>query len=1034
MSKLKRIIFVVGIIICCKPLTADAIEAPQSVPLDGIFATPTGADSKVEGNGVIITEKKANQVGSIFSTEANKMDLTKDFRSEMYINIDGVADGVTFVMHNEPEKTVKFSGLLGNGLGVYGTSKGSGVLDPNGGQLKKSFAIEFDTYYNGDAYDAGVLKSDDKGHVAYSFPDKASSYKLEGSIFSVVHSSVQYPSNRLGDGQWRLLRLEWKAFSAIGNGILAYQYGDLDPVVVIINRDTFQSDTVYWGFTGSTGALAEQATVAFKSVPGLVNYDERIEFLDADEKVVKSTKQDSEVTVHYAGKYTGGKQNFLEPKYKFTLSPNQMYQPGTFYLNGKLVTPNVVGNTLSVPLGKNLSLLDSEVDIKFKVKDINVTGDMTLPVTSEVAGVNFISNQEESYNIDYDAEAPTGTGKLTFVDAGDTAAIENALDNREFLIDYQDNVSPKEKIKITVKKGQDFATIAKNAGPSNFNVTLTDESGNARDITVPLFIINGQVSMSTHYLMYAEDFSVSEKDYPKTEAAILALIRDKSSLKLWSYTDRSVTSMDNKLAGLDIKTLPNPIVPGKYKVGAFYGLGTEKVEKDINTTIIQSFATIKVKHLMDDGTGLEVPGVIAPSTITGELGQFYSIPKFDSLDYLLSKVTVDNEEQPTADVPVTGIYGDAKEVTFYYQNKPKLSASLAISKPTILEGEKVTFTSTIKNTATSPSTVKNVVYTTTNAFPDKVNVILSSVKLNGQPVAAGKASIGPDRKLTIDMGNIDATMDYTLTYEVESEIAEPALTETLKVEQAYVVKGKSIDGTEVTASSETLQSFTINPRKAELSIVYYEEIDDETEEVLEDEVTEGTIGEKVTVYPKEMPGYRLTKVVLNSQETILAEDLPTSKGIEIEYGSEITLVEFYYVGLLELKSAPSRYDFGVVEGNVNKSEYKPQSVDGSLVVSDSRSKKQTWTLKAKVTSPLHHVEKEGLILPEAIKYKNAEGVVVLNDSNRTVVQHKNTLKEYNVTSEEWSKGDGFLLEISDGKLSSLGRYKGEIEITLENAK
>ncbi|MGX7150146.1 L-type lectin-domain containing protein [Enterococcus ureasiticus] len=1042
MKNVKSIIVVLGILVCCAPLTADAIDAPQSVPLDGIFATPSGANSKVDGNSVIITEKKATQVGAIFSTEANKMDLTKNFRSEMYINIDGDADGVVFVMHNHPEKTITFSGNQGKGLGIYADRLyGSGnnwIVDPGGDQLKKSFAIEFDPYHNGDNYDENVSKNDDKGHVAYAFPDKASTYTRSsstGAIRNVIHSGVQYPSFRLGDGKWRLLKLDWESWDASKNGTLTYEYGDLGPVKVTINRDTFATDNVYWGFTGSTGASMEQAVVAFKSVPGLVNYDESIEFLDAGGEVVESTKQDSEVTVHYAGKYISGKQNFLTPTFKFTLPPNQKYQTNTFYLNNQLVTPTVVGNTLSVPLGKDLSLLDSKVDIKFKVKDINVTGDMTLPVNAEVAGLNFISNLSGSYNIDYvkDTEAPTGIGKVTFVDKGDTFAIEHALDDRDFLLEYQDDISPTEKIKIDVKKGQNFAAIVGTVGPSSFNVTLTDEVGNARDITIPLFIIDTQVALGTDYLIYGQDFSVIEKEYPKTESELLTMIREKSALKLWSYTDRAVTTMDNKLADLDIKLLPNPILPGVYKVGASYGLGTKKVERKVNATIIQSFATVKVLHLIDDGIGVEVPGVTNPPTVTGELGEAYSIPKFDSPDYLLSKVTVDGVEQPTSNVPVTGIYGDTKEVIFYYQNKPKLSASLAISKPSILEGEKVTFTSQIKNTAEDPSLLTNVVYTTTNAFPENVNVNLDTVKVNDKPITAGKAKLGTDRKLTIDLGDLTPMTDYKVTYEVESKKKVPPLTTTVKVEQAYTLKGESIGGTEVTGDSGAVKSFTINPGKAILDVFYYEETDNDIEYIDQDDTREATAGEKVTIYPKDMPGYKMTKVVINNEKTILAEDLPVTKEVEVEYG-RTTLVEYYYVGLLEFKSAPSMYDFGVVEGSVQKSKFQPQSVEGSLVVSDSRTDKQPWTLKAKVTTPLHHTEKENVILPEAIKYKNADGVVALNDSSRAVVQHKNTEKDYDVTSEEWSKGEGFFLEISDGKLSSLGRYNAEIEITLENAK
>ncbi|WP_086314877.1 hypothetical protein A5821_002467 [Enterococcus sp. 7F3_DIV0205] len=605
LNKVKKLIFTAIVFtLVCIPLKAEAlgyVDAPQSVPLDQIFVTPKGANSYVEGNNVVITDKKVSQIGSIFSTEQNKMDLSKDFYSEMYIYIDGDADGIAYVMHNDPDKIANFSGLVGSGLSIYGDKVVYGSPNKVGGkQLKNSFAIEFDTYFNGDSYDSGLNKNSDKGHIAYSFPDKLSSYKYKSpstSITGINHSGLQYPTFKLGDGQWRLLKIQWTAWNASNVGNLTYTFGDLASVSVPISRDTFGTDSVYWGFTGSTGALSEKAVVAFKSVPGLVNYTENVEFMNTEGKKIQSITQDSEVTVHYSGQYTGGKQNMIQPTFKFALSPNQVYQQGTLLLNGVPATPTYINNELAIPLSKDLSATNPIVDIQFKVKDTKVTNDTKLTLTAQAVAKNIISGKDASYDITYDFEAPIGFGKLTFIDAGDSKAISDASDYSTFLLHYEDDFSPKDKIKITLKAGQDIESVVKTVGPSSFQVTLTDEKGNARDVKIPIFVQNQEVAKSSQYIIFGKDFDVAAKDYPKTEEDLLGLIREKAELKLWQYNELSADLIDKSQLNLSIGTLPKPpelAGAGVYEVTASYGSGNTKVDKKIKVTIIQSFATVKI--------------------------------------------------------------------------------------------------------------------------------------------------------------------------------------------------------------------------------------------------------------------------------------------------------------------------------------------------------------------------------------------------------------------------------------------------------
>ncbi|MBO0474838.1 WxL domain-containing protein [Enterococcus ureasiticus] len=616
----KKLVLIFGVAIIFSiiyPLNAEAVEDVASVPIDNIFQVPELSDSYVDGNNVIITEKKTGQNGSIFSSEANRVDLSKPFAADINVNIDGGGDGLIFALHNNPIKAQRYSGDNGENMGIYGTTydiyDGSPYINVD--PLRNSFAIEFDTYFNRTVrqypqfqpwgtwgYDQKLEENNGNGHIAYTFPDKYSSYTFinTGAVSYINHSGVQYPSFKLGDGQWRLLKIKWTGWDSSNNGNLTYSYGGLAPVSVPISKDTFGTDSVYWGFIATTAQAAEKNMVSFKSVPGVVNYTDNVEFMNANGEKIQSTTQNSEVTVHYAGQYTSGKQNMLQPTYTFSLSPYQKYQYGTFQLNGVSVTPTYTNNELSIPLSKDLTVEDGKVDIQFKVKDIAVSQDTDLTLTAHVKGENFISDNDYTYRLNYDKEAPTGTGKLTFTDVGDEQAITNATDYRSFLSEYQDDYSQKDNIKVELKAGQDIASLVKTVGPSSVQLTLTDEKGNARDVTVPLFIQNQDVVKSSQYILYGKDFSVNSKDYPTTDAALRSLILEQTELKLWQYDDVSVTAMSNTQLNLSMDKLPptsDTAQAGVYEATAFYGSGAAKVAKPINVTLIPSIAPVTIQFV-----------------------------------------------------------------------------------------------------------------------------------------------------------------------------------------------------------------------------------------------------------------------------------------------------------------------------------------------------------------------------------------------------------------------------------------------------
>ncbi len=463
---------VLGIIFLGNGMEVDAIkdypDPPKSIPLTGIFQVPEGADSYVEGNNVVITDNTIRQVGSIFSEEGNKIYLEEDFESEMFVYLDGTADGITFVMHNDPDAVLKFNGNTGGGLGIY-----SNMARLDGKQLKKSFAVEFDTYFNGglaisgDYFDSKVLANSNRGHVAYTFPDDQNSYTSQKYQAVITHQGLQYPTFRLGDGTWRLFKMNWKTWDETDVGHLTYQYGDLDPVTVRIGRhNLFDTENVYWGFVGSTGGSTEKGVIAFKSVPGLVNYTDNLIFEDQSGVEIKETEQDSEITVNYSGEYLGGKQELIEPIYDFTLPENVTYVEGSVKVDGVPTTGTYKNNVLQVTLPTDLSLSKPNVNITFKVKDSDVSADTKVAIKTELNAQNLIKDREDFYDIKYNPSMTSITGekddKTGLVKAEVKHTIAKQASYKDLLLDInlshltKELTNDKTELKLTDLNGKSF--------------------------------------------------------------------------------------------------------------------------------------------------------------------------------------------------------------------------------------------------------------------------------------------------------------------------------------------------------------------------------------------------------------------------------------------------------------------------------------------------------------------------------------------------------------------------------------------------
>ncbi len=201
-------------------------------------------DFKFNGNATLIasdevrlTLDQGNQNGSIWNR--NKVNLDYDFDISSSINLgnrESGADGIAFVLQNLAVN----AGSAGGGLGYSG--------------ITPSFAVEFDTYFNGGA---------DPG----SGSDHISLVKNGQTNNITAHSEFAAPYEvEMEDGLWHDVRFVWTAatknFKVYWNGSNTPLYN----ITVDLKANIFSNaSNVFFGFTAATGGAMNVQKVKVNS-------------------------------------------------------------------------------------------------------------------------------------------------------------------------------------------------------------------------------------------------------------------------------------------------------------------------------------------------------------------------------------------------------------------------------------------------------------------------------------------------------------------------------------------------------------------------------------------------------------------------------------------------------------------------------------------------------------------------------------------------------------------------------------------------
>jgi gliding motility-associated-like protein len=191
-----------------------------------------GDARSIGGQCYELTSAKNFQLGSVWY--ADKIDLSKDFDLEFYLNFgsnDHGADGIVFVMQTVGNRAI---GGSGGGLGFDGFSP--------------SFGVEFDTYYN------AVSGDPNYDHIAIL---QNGSINHNGSNTLTPAKAALPTLGNIEDGKDHLVRIQWQA----DNKTIAVWFDcELRHTLTydIQNKIFDGTSEVFWGFTGATGGAVNR--------------------------------------------------------------------------------------------------------------------------------------------------------------------------------------------------------------------------------------------------------------------------------------------------------------------------------------------------------------------------------------------------------------------------------------------------------------------------------------------------------------------------------------------------------------------------------------------------------------------------------------------------------------------------------------------------------------------------------------------------------------------------------------------------------
>jgi hypothetical protein len=229
------------------------------------------------GSELNITQDFTGQDGSAWFTVPQPLSYGFSTTFQFQIqpsSVRGTADGLAFVIQNDPYKTT----ALGAGGGNMGYSGVAGLPCTNGGActmvggIVDSIALEFDTFNNGSFWgdpddhhialqSCGPGQGNSPAHVAPNYPTNGGYQNcLVGSLYTVPASGPM--ADGIADN---LIHTAQVTYTPGVPGTLTVLYDGNTVVTANITLSDYMNllngDSAYVGFTGATGAASENLNV-----------------------------------------------------------------------------------------------------------------------------------------------------------------------------------------------------------------------------------------------------------------------------------------------------------------------------------------------------------------------------------------------------------------------------------------------------------------------------------------------------------------------------------------------------------------------------------------------------------------------------------------------------------------------------------------------------------------------------------------------------------------------------------------------------
>ena len=195
-----------------------------------------GSATAISATEYQITPANNNQYGSAMSKHTVSMLQDFSIDAEIYLGTNnGGADGMTFVLHNDPRGSSAIGNGEGSTLGAMANGSTPGIAN--------GLSFEFDTYQSSSGSDDPSSDHTQIRDTDFAFND------TNGRVTNVTTLS------NLEDGNWHTFHLDWNAgtstFSYLIDGVSMPGFTDANMAANYFGGST----QVYFGFTAATGGL-----------------------------------------------------------------------------------------------------------------------------------------------------------------------------------------------------------------------------------------------------------------------------------------------------------------------------------------------------------------------------------------------------------------------------------------------------------------------------------------------------------------------------------------------------------------------------------------------------------------------------------------------------------------------------------------------------------------------------------------------------------------------------------------------------------